>query len=520
MSLLGDVLGLVDNALPLGSSGGNPDQVLPVTDDLLPTLGNLLAPGGTNLAEALIATLNGVLPDNVAVIGGQVFQRNPDGTLGSVLNVDLSLLGVDPALLTAGFSILQGTGLADVQIGVPGLADLIDGGAGNDTQAGGDGNDTIGGGSGDDAIDGGTGDDVLTGDAGNDIVTGGAGNDVISGGDGSDTLSGGVGDDVLSGGSGGDTLFGDDGNDALHGGADNDVLIGGTGNDLLDGGTGNDVLDGGTGADTMAGGAGDDTYVVDDPGDQVLENPNEGIDSVTSSINSVLAPNVERLTLAGAATTGTGNGLDNLIIGNANANVLRGEAGNDTILGLDGNDRLNGGTDNDLIYGGQGKDTISAGTGNDTAHGGPGNDTINGENGRDSLFGEGGRDVLRAGNGNDVLSGGAGADALRGGAGRDTFAFDTSLRSSGIDSIVDFNPAADTVRLDHRYFSQIAGRGTLSEAQFWTGPAAHDADDRIIYDSQTGALSYDSDGTGAATAVQFARVAAGLLISQNDFKIV
>src|SRR6478735_2062757 len=107
MSLLGDVLGLVDNALPVGSSGGNPDQVLPVSDDLLPTLGGLLAPGDTNLAAALIATLTGVLPGNVAVIGGQVFQRNPDGTLGSLLSVDLSLLGVDPALLTAGFSILQ-----------------------------------------------------------------------------------------------------------------------------------------------------------------------------------------------------------------------------------------------------------------------------------------------------------------------------------------------------------------------------------------------------------------------------
>ncbi len=59
----------------------------------------------------------------------------------------------------------------------------------------------------------------------------------------------------------------------------------------------------------------------------------------------------------------------------------------------------------------------------------------------------------------------------------------------------------------------------MTEAQFWTGPAAHDADDRIIYDSQTGALYYDSDGTGTAAAVQFARIAAGLVVSQNDFKI-
>lgn len=510
MSLLGDLLGLVDDALPAGSFGGNPDQILPITDTLLPTLDNLLVPGGPSLASGLMDTLSGVLPDNVAIINGQVFQRNPDGTLGSLLSVDLSLLGVDPALLTAGFSILRGTDLAEVQIGVPGLADIIDGGLGNDTQSGGDGNDTIGGGGGDDNVDGGQGDDVLTGDTGNDTIAGGAGNDIISGDAGNDSLSGGIGDDVLSGGAGNDTILGDDGNDALYGGADNDILSGGAGND---------VLDGGTGADTMSGGAGDDTYHVDDPGDLVVENANEGTDTVISAINYTLTQNVERLNLTGPALSGIGNSLDNLLIGNANPNTLRGEAGNDTIYGLDGNDRLNGGTGNDAHFGGRGKDTIVAGAGNDTAHGGPGNDTINGDSGRDQLYGDGARDVLRGGSGNDLLSGGTGSDALRGGSGRDAFLFDVSLRSSGVDTIVDFNPADDTIRLDHRYFNQTSGKGSLQEAQFWTGSSAHDADDRIIYDSQTGAVYYDSDGTGAAASVQFANLAAGLALTQYDFRI-
>jgi Ca2+-binding RTX toxin-like protein len=65
------------------------------------------------------------------------------------------------------------------------------------------------------------------------------------------------------------------------------------GNDYLDGGADNDFLDGGTGADTMVGGLGDDTFVVDDLGDTVSENLNEGVDEVWSSLRSYdLAPNV------------------------------------------------------------------------------------------------------------------------------------------------------------------------------------------------------------------------------------
>jgi Ca2+-binding RTX toxin-like protein len=41
---------------------------------------------------------------------------------------------------------------------------------------------------------------------------------------------------------------------------------------------GNDLLDGGQGRDIMFGGAGDDTYRVDDPGDIVSEQTNQGVD--------------------------------------------------------------------------------------------------------------------------------------------------------------------------------------------------------------------------------------------------
>jgi serralysin len=52
------------------------------------------------------------------------------------------------------------------------------------------------------------------------------------------------------------------------------------------------------------------------------------------------------------------------------------------------------------------------------------------------------------------------------------------------------------------------------------GPAALDASDNIIYDDTTGAIYYDSDGTGAAAAVQFAQVTAGLALSHLDFIVV
>ena len=119
----------------------------------------------------------------------------------------------------------------------------------------------------------------------------------------------------------------------MSGGAGNDSLSGGAGNDVLDGGSGNDTLNGGAGVDTMTGGVGNDTYTVDNVGDVVLENVNEGTDKVNSSISYTLGANVENLTLTGsAAINGTGNALDNIITGNTGANVLAGGAGNDTYV--------------------------------------------------------------------------------------------------------------------------------------------------------------------------------------------
>ena len=118
-----------------------------------------------------------------------------------------------------------------------------------------------------------------------------------------------------------------------------------------------------------------------------------------------------------------------------------------------------------------------------------------------------------------LIDGGAGNDTLTGGGGSDTFLFDTAL-AGNVDTVADFDAANDTIQLDQSIFTAITTLGTLSAAAFFAGAAAHDADDRIIYNSATGNLFYDSDGTGAIAAVQFAHLNGTPAISNTNFTVV
>ena len=187
--------------------------------------------------------------------------------------------------------------------------------------------------------------------------------DAIFGLGSNDTLNGLAGNDRLYGGSGSDTLNGGDGDDYLDGGSESDTLTGGLGNDYLDGGTSND---------TMRGGIGNDTYVVDDASgnsvDMVIENADEGIDTVLTTADYTLTDNVENLTLTGSSgISGTGNALANVITGNSGSNRIDGGL-NAEVAGAVPGDTMIGGAGSDTYVVNQAADVIIelAGGGTDT----------------------------------------------------------------------------------------------------------------------------------------------------------
>src|SRR5262245_15643631 len=222
-----------------------------------------------------------------------------------------------------------------------------------------------------------------------------------------------------------DTLTGTIVNDTIHGQVGNDSLSGRDGTDALFGDAGNDVLDGGAGADTMAGGIGNDTYVVDNGSDQVIENVNEGNDTVNASTHYRLTVNVENLVLQGGADLqGYGNAQVNVLTGNSGSNLLDGDTGADIMIG---------GTGNDVYFVDHGGDVVieNAKEGNDMVYA---STHYRLAANVDNLILLGSADLQAYGNnlvnalygnsGNDILDGDAGADAMYGGDGNDAYFLD------------------------------------------------------------------------------------------------
>ncbi|HKQ82378.1 MAG TPA: calcium-binding protein, partial [Steroidobacteraceae bacterium] len=198
-------------------------------------------------------------------------------------------------------------------------------------------------------------------------------------------------------------------------------------NNVLTGNSANNTLSGGTGADTMIGGAGSDTYVVDNVGDVVTENVNEGTDLVQSSVTYTLSANVENLTLTGtSAVNGTGNALANALTGNSAANILDGGAGADTLVGGAGNDTYVVDDASDVVT-----EATSAGTDlvqasvTYTLASNIENLTLTGTTAIDGT-GNALANVLTGNSANNTLNGGTGADTLIGGQGNDTYVVDST----------------------------------------------------------------------------------------------
>lgn len=145
------------------------------------------------------------------------------------------------------------------------------------------------------------------------------------------------------------------------------------------------------------------------------------------------------------------------------------------------------------------------------------NEIIKGGRGNDNIFG---------GAGNDTLYGGRGKDVLRGDAGKDVFVFDTPPNpKTNIDHILSYSTRDDTIWLDDAVFRKI-GHGTashpakLAAKAFYMGAQAHDADDRILYNPETGQLSYDQDGDGVKMAAGIAKLSAHLQMTASEFRII
>ncbi len=145
----------------------------------------------------------------------------------------------------------------------------------------------------------------------------------------------------------------------------------------------------------------------------------------------------------------TGGNLSNWIDGGSGDGDIFGLDGPDIISGGPGNDSIEGGDEGDQIFGDDGEDTLEGGDGDDALEGGSGNDTLIGGSGTDTLEGGDGDDTLEGGSENDILRGGSGADTLEGGTRADTFEFfGVDLEEGVIDTIADFNPEEDVLRIE------------------------------------------------------------------------
>ena len=212
------------------------------------------------------------------------------------------------------------------------------------------------------------------------------------------------------------------------------------------------------------------------------------LDAATTLNQYAMDATTRNLGFAGTgAFIGTGNALDNVIVGGNGKNTLSGGAGQDRLIGGSSDDYLDGGTGADTMIGGAGNDVYIVddagdvvteladggvdevrttlgtyalgdnvenltyagaaaftGTGNaldNVITGGAYGNTLSGGAGNDTLIGGAGKDVLDGGEGDDFLDGKGGADTMRGGAGNDTYVVDTAgdvvteLANEGIDEV-------------------------------------------------------------------------------------
>ena len=276
----------------------------------------------------------------------------------------------------------------------------------------------------------------------------------------SNALKGDNADNKLDGNDAHNRLYGNGGNDILNGLGGDDLLAGGHGDDQLYGGAGNDLLSGGGGADVVNGGAGSDTatYIAAEAG-------------VTVNL--------------------------------ADTSKNAGEAAGDRFTSVE---NLTGGNFKDVLTGNQSANVLDGGKGIDTLNGGGGIDTLNG------------------GDGNDWLDGGASKDTLTGGAGADSFYFASAAEAG--DTIADFKPGEDHIVINAAGFgiaeNQECSFQSAAQIYLYAGNAAYAPSTcpTLLYNSTTGRLLLDADGSGVQKAQFVAVLTNAPQITADDFLFV
>jgi Ca2+-binding RTX toxin-like protein len=521
--------------------------------------------------------------DGTTLTLAELLAEKPVYSIGTAANDSLQgHEGVDIIAGDAGNDALYGYAGNDILQGGFG-ADTLTGGDGSDLLVGGAGNDILSGGAGDDTFSFGLGDgqDTINPDdiTGTDTLAFGEGITLadlqllkvgsydllikVGGGDDQVKLTnwfhpslsgyrldlfafadgttltlaelldekpvysiGSVANDSLQGHEGVDIIAGDAGNDALYGYAGNDILQGGLGTDTLTGGDGSDLLVGGVGNDILSGGAGDDTFSFSLGDGQDTINPDDiaGTDTLAfgeritlADLQLVKVGSYDLVIKVGGGDdqvkltnwfhpSQSGYRLDLFSFADGTELTLAELLAEKTVYSI-------GTAVSDSLLGHEGVDIIAGDAGNDTLYGYAGNDILQGGLGADTLVG---------GDGNDLLVGGTGNDTLIGGSGADTFIFNSILdENTNKDTISDFNANEDKISLHNSIFKALIEEGTLSAVNFHAGSTdmAADDNDYILYNTTTGALSYDADGNGQGVAVEFAVLSTKPQINEKDFVI-
>ena len=93
---------------------------------------------------------------------------------------------------------------------------------------------------------------------------------------------------------------------------------------------------------------------------------------------------------------------------------------------------------------------------------------------------------------------------------------------TGVDHATGSTTASDHISLANAMFTALGAVGTLGTTAFYAAAGAtsgHLATDRVIYNTTTGALYYDADGSGSGAAIQIGVVDGHPTLAYTDVLI-